>query len=157
MNRSHSIFRLLLIEDDDDLRGELAALFNADGRLMVVGEADSYEIAVELISEAAFDIVLIDLQLGQRSALGLIEAASQNGKVVVYSISNDTDAVVRSLASGADGYLDKGAPAVDMATTLVDVMRGHVPISPTVAGHLLEKVRYVDRAPIKPNEHLHLK
>lgn len=135
------VYRTLLIEDDDLLRTELRAVLNADPRLQVVGEASTFDIALDLIVDVRFDIALIDLTLGTRSGQGLIAPAVMRGKVVVYSVSGDTHAVVQSLTKGADGYIHKGAPPVDMADTLVGVMQGQVPISPTVAGHLLGMLR----------------
>ena len=140
-----NVYRLLLIEDDDLLRTELRTVLNADPRLEVVGEASTFDLGLEVIVDVRFDIALIDLTLGVRSGQGLIAPAAMHGKVVVHSVSSDTQAVVQSLIKGADGYIHKGAPPVDMADTLVRVMQGEVPISPTVAGHVLGMLR-------KPNE-----
>ena len=134
-------YRLLLIEDDATLRQQLCADLNADDRLEVVGEADSWNSAEDLLQNADFDLALLDLRLGERLTQDLIGPACARGHVVVYSVYGDEGAVVAALAAGASGYLHKEAPSIDMANTLVEVMQGLVPISPTVAGHLLTIAR----------------
>lgn len=155
-NSVNSPYRLILVEDDPILLDELRAALAADDRLTVIGEADSWDAAQQLLREVAFDLVLLDLQLGDRLAHDLIAPASRYGKVVVHSVYGDAGAVVASLAQGADGYLHKGAPAIDIADTLVDVMQGMVPISPTVAGHLLTLVRTQEPAVPPSNDGWHL-
>ncbi len=137
----HPPYQVVIVEDDQLLRKQLCTDLGADVRLSVIGEADDWETGAQLLEQARFDIALLDLQLGERLAHDLIAPASARGKVVVQSVYGDVEAVVTALAAGAVGYLHKGAPTIDIANTLCDVMVGLVPISPTVAGHLLSLVQ----------------
>lgn len=136
-----SLVDVVLIEDDDAVRRRLAIELGEHSAITVVGEASCWLTAERLLRDAVFGLALIDLNLDGRMAHDLVSLASERGKVVVYSIHGDMNAVLRSLADGADGYLHKGAQVTDLAETLLGVMDGLVPISPTVAGHLLNALR----------------
>jgi len=55
--------------------------------------------------------------------------------------------VVQSIEAGADGYLLKGAEPAEAANAIRSVLDGGAPISPSVAGHILARMRGRDSVP----------
>ena len=86
--------RLLLVEDDAQLRGDIEELLRADG-LEIVG-VDSMAEALEQLQRLTFDCVVLDLQLPDGSGQRLLEKMAERERyafppVIVYT-GSDIDA-----------------------------------------------------------------
>jgi two-component system nitrogen regulation response regulator NtrX len=81
----------LIVEDDAVLRKHLARLFMREG--YVVSTAASRTAALELLAEAAFDILLLDIKLPDGNGLDLIGELSHDRRprlaVVMTAFSTD--------------------------------------------------------------------
>lgn len=106
--------RVLLVEDDADLRAYLARVLAEDGwEVTSVGDAESAFAALNGQSaEAATDLVLTDVMLPGRTGLELVtELRATEGTarlpIVVLTARGGTSAAAEGLAAGADDYLTK--------------------------------------------------
>lgn len=119
---------ILLVEDSDVVRNEIATLLRD---LTVVEDVDaraSTSEAREALAGRTFDLWVLDFQLGDGTALDLLEdreslPASSRPDVVV--VSNHASRVVRErcLEAGGDHFFDKGADLDRM----VDVVESMAP------------------------------
>lgn len=135
--------RVALVEDDDILRAELSERVAASATFEVVGAASTLQEARELVAFAP-QVFLIDLALPDGSGLELITelaTAAPECKALVISVFGDVRNVVRAIELGAAGYLLKGTEAAQVAAAIETVLRGGAPLSPAVAGHILNRVR----------------
>ncbi len=100
--------RILLIEDDDTLRGVVRdSLVDAGHR---VDEAATFALARHLWKVQPCDVVVLDLNLPGGSGLALLREARLRGDgtpVLVLTARNRTDERVVGLDAGADDYLGK--------------------------------------------------
>ena len=69
--------RILVVEDHAAVRQGIVETLNRESDLMVCGEAEDMSSALELISAAPPDLVLIDIQLKSSSGLSLIRVLHQ--------------------------------------------------------------------------------
>ena len=71
--------RVLLVDDEADLRRLARVVLDLDGRWLVVGEASDGAAAVELASRTHPDVVLLDLEMpwldGAEALPGILHAA----------------------------------------------------------------------------------
>ena len=103
--------RVLIADDVPDLRMLLRLALERTGRFSVVGEAADGAQAVELATEHAPDLVVLDLSmpvLDGLEALPLIHEGAPNAQVVVLSGFAATKMEAQALAAGAVAYLEKG-------------------------------------------------
>ena len=108
-----------------------------------IGAASTLQEARELVAFAP-QVFLIDLALPDGSGLELITelaTAAPECKALVISVFGDVRNVVRAIELGAAGYLLKGTEAAQVAAAIETVLRGGAPLSPAVAGHILNRVR----------------
>lgn len=149
--------RVALVEDDDILRAELEATVSASADLELVGAASTLAEAQALVAQAP-QVFLIDLALPDGSGLELIthlERALPECKALVISVFGDVRNVVHAIELGAAGYLLKGAEVHQVSAAIEMVLRGGAPLSPAVAGHILNRVRKdASPAPAKPGPKL---
>ena len=100
--------RVLLIEDDENLRFTVARALAKDGH--DVQQTDAVEDAKRLFGANAFDLVISDVHLGSDSGIDLVEhirGEGFTGGVVVMTAFATVDDAVRAMKLGADDYLQK--------------------------------------------------
>ncbi|WP_148570970.1 response regulator [Nocardioides caldifontis] len=127
----------VLVADDHALfrAGMLAVLADLPG-VEVVGEADSGEAALEQVALSRPDVVLMDLRMpgmGGLAATARITERHPETRVVVLTMSEDSDSVFAALRAGARGYLLKESDADDVRRTLEAVSRGEAVFGARVA------------------------
>lgn len=104
--------RLLIVDDDADARELLDATLRE--RKAAVATAASVSEALDLLSKAAFDVVLSDLAMPQQDGYKLIEAVRQHSKADVRQVRAiavtahaDAEHKARALAGGFDDFVTK--------------------------------------------------
>jgi len=102
--------RVVIIDDTRDLR-ELLRLALTRGGMEVVGEAGDGLTGIEAVRLERPDVVLLDLSMPVMDgleALPSIRRIVPGAKIIVLSGFGATQMSERALATGADGYLQKG-------------------------------------------------
>ncbi len=102
--------RVVIVDDTYDLR-ELLRLALTRGGMEVVGEAGDGLAGIEAVRSERPDVVLLDLSMPVMDgleALPSIRRLVPGAKIIVLSGFGATQMSERALATGADGYLQKG-------------------------------------------------
>lgn len=147
------IRRVLVLEDHDATREALVrALADRTGWL-VIGVATTAE-ALGEARERSVTIALVDLRLGDdRGSDAIRELVAQGVPCVALTVVEDEAEVLRALRAGAQGYLLKSDPLERLVAAVDDALRGHVPLSSAIAGHLVRALQPVDLpVPLTPRE-----
>lgn len=114
--------RVLLADDDPDVRLSLKWTLDYDGRFSVVGEAGDGEETLRLVEEEQPDAVVLDLKMPKLdglAALPRLRKAAPDMKIVVWSgVRIDPTAL---MDSGADEVLEKVGENRTVATKLAEL------------------------------------
>ena len=135
---------VMLVDDHQVMRDLLRDALENTGEFQVVAQAADGEEALRLVAEAAPDVIVMDLIMPE---LDGIEACRQimellpDTRVLMLTASNEQDAIVRSIAAGATGYLQKYSGKEQLLTTLREVARGEFRIPGDAARRLSRAVR----------------
>ncbi len=102
--------RILLVEDEEPLRGVLRDLLEREG-YTVVEAADGVQ-ALDGIDRSAPDLVVLDLNLPRLDGLGVLQhlrsrASTASLPVLVLTAKGDEDSEVRVFEAGANDFLTK--------------------------------------------------
>ena len=114
------------------------------GEFQVVAQAADGEEAVRVVREAAPDVIVMDVIM---PVMDGIEACREimellpGTRVLMLTASNEKDAIVRSIAAGATGYLQKYSGKEQLLATLRDVAQGEFRIPGDAARRLARAVR----------------
>lgn len=148
--------RICIVEDDPVLGQHLANMLQRVDGFTIARVASSHAEGLKAL-HSDVDVLLVDLALPDGSGLDLIERArAARGKalkIIVISVFGDVGNVVRAIEAGADGYLLKGSDTDQAEKAITDVLAGGAPISPSVANHILARLRALPQ-PAEAPHHL---
>jgi DNA-binding NarL/FixJ family response regulator len=135
--------RTVVIADDHQLvRLGLRSLIESVPGYAVVGEADDGVRAVEMVRDMQPDLILLDIampRLNGIDALPAIRHASERTRVLVVSLYETDDFVMRVLAAGAHGYLPKGVAGGELMLALDALSLGRFYLSPTISSTVIDR------------------
>jgi two-component system, OmpR family, KDP operon response regulator KdpE len=114
---------ILLVEDDPETRGQVAALLGQHGYR--VTEAADGASALEQFERRTPDLILLDLGLPDRDGLVIVEHVRAKGPtpILVLSARDREDDKVAALEAGADDYLAKPFGMAELQARIVAVLR----------------------------------
>jgi two-component system nitrate/nitrite response regulator NarL len=142
--QAHQPIRILLVDDQPLFRGAIAALLAGQDDLEVVGEAENGLDGVEKAGVLLPDLVVMDVEMPVMNgveATRLIREQRPGVKVVMLTVSESDEHVFEAIRLGAHGYLLKDLRPEQLFDMIRSVMRNETPLSPAIAGRLLQEIR----------------
>lgn len=136
---------VVVVEDDPTHAAHLHSAVAAVDGLVVDGTVGTRAEAEAFIARRrnAPALLVVDLHLPDGNGLDVLRAARRawpNTAVLVTSVLSDESSVVGALRDGARGYVLKDASRQELVDAIEQVLRGHAPISPAVARHLIRQL-----------------
>lgn len=148
----------LLLADDHTVFVEgLRSLLESLPELSVIGEAYDGEEVVHKALELKPDVVLLDIGMPKQDG---VEAAAQikNGnptiRIIMLSMNNEPDFILRSVQAGASGYLLKNASKAEIVEAIKKVMAGKQHFSSDVALAMMQMSLAGKTTPQQPQEEI---
>ncbi|WP_438388607.1 response regulator [Actinopolyspora saharensis] len=132
--------KVILLEDEDLVRGGIRMILDADPDIEVVAEDGDGANATELVSKHHPDVVLTDIQMPVVGGLEVTRrlTALPNAPAVALLTTFDLDEYVHAaLRDGAAGFLLKDTPPRELASAVHVVASGEAMLSPRITTKLL--------------------
>ena len=130
--------KVLLIDDHPLILSALQSVIEGMGNdVTVVGVGSARAARETLQADAEFDLVLLDLHLGDADGFDLLtelRSAYPAVPVVVVSASDRTSDVIRAVDAGAMGFVPKRASTETLHEALNMVMSGGIYVPPMTMG-----------------------
>ncbi|HZS10081.1 MAG TPA: response regulator transcription factor [Blastocatellia bacterium] len=136
--------KVILIEDQRDVREGLAVLINGSPGFRCVAAFRTMEDALRAMGNPPPDVVLTDIGLpGMSGVEGIRLMKERNSElpIVALTIYDDDEDVFDALCAGASGYLLKNTPPARLLESLREVASGGAPMSPEVARRVVRLFR----------------
>ncbi len=154
--------RVLLIDDDANMRNVISHELMSDLRTDLVAQGSSMREGRRLISQHEFDVMLVDLNLGDGSGFDLIDhmkTVRPRAEAVVISAMEDEHHALHAFEMGATGYLVKNSWFGNFPQAVLQVVNGGASITPSLARRLLHKLEHTQEAShpppaVQPNDKL---
>lgn len=125
--------RVAVVDDHPVSLIGLAASVLSDPRLLLAGQADSVAAAVRLYESQRPDILLMDMKLGDGTALDAVQIIRRNhpkAKVAIVTGLEGEEHAYRAVRARVNGYLAKSVPPRILADALCSIAAGEFVISP---------------------------
>ena len=146
--------RVLVIDDHPLFRKGVVDLLSMDSSFQLVGEAANGEEGLELAQQLKPGLVLLDLNMrgvdGVETLRRLRAMEGSQPKVLILTVSNAEEDIVRALRAGADGYLLKDMEPEEILSYLRSALSGGVAIGPELTGILARALRE-ETATVEPD------
>jgi two-component system, NarL family, nitrate/nitrite response regulator NarL len=128
--------RVLLVDDHPVVRRGISACLARHAHLEVVGEAGDGHEGLRRARELSPDVVLMDIDMPEMNGLAatqLLHKERPQIKVLILSMHDQTDYVLRILQSGARGYVLKSAPIDELLAAIEKIYSGQSFFSTEIA------------------------
>jgi DNA-binding NarL/FixJ family response regulator len=136
---SVNTIKVLLIDDHAVVRNGMRLMLSSAPDIEVAGEAETAEQALRSLADQHFDVVLVDINLPDKSGLELIKLmreAKPKLAALILSMYSEEIYAVRALKHGAAGYLTKSCTAPMLVAAVRKVAAGRKYVSAAMADKL---------------------
>lgn len=117
--------QILIVDDHEVVRAGLMRIIEQPG--IVFGQAANGEQAIKLIMQENWDLLVLDLSLGDRSGLELLKELRQARPklpILILSMHSEEQYARRAFQAGAAGYVTKDSPPAELIKAVNRVMEG---------------------------------
>jgi two-component system, NarL family, invasion response regulator UvrY len=143
--------RILIIDDHEIVRDGLKNILNEQSEDRTFGEASTQPEALALATGQDWDVVVLDLSLGDRSGLEVLKELKQirpQLPVLILSMHSEEQYARRAFKAGAAGYITKDSSRAELVKAINKVAAGGRYVSPALAEELvIDLERRSDRPP----------
>lgn len=138
-----SMIRVLIADDHKMVREGLRRILEFDGEIQVIDEADNGEECIKKIRSSKPDIVLLDINMPVMNgieALQEIRKKKLKTKVIILTVHNEIEYLLRAVDIGIDGYVLKDSDAHELIRAVTSVYEEDKFIQPSLIPLLNSKL-----------------
>jgi DNA-binding NarL/FixJ family response regulator len=119
--------RVVLTDDHVFVRDGIKSLLENEANIIVVGEATDGLEALKVVEEVKPDLLILDIRMPNLTGIEVVEKLRAQGnlvKIVMLSMHESEEYVLKSIKAGADGYLLKGSSKEEFLKAVHTVANG---------------------------------
>ncbi|MFZ2905672.1 MAG: response regulator transcription factor [Cyclobacteriaceae bacterium] len=147
--------RVVIVEDDQEIRNSFSLIVNSSQRFTVVGAYGNCEEAISSLQRDKPEIVLMDIELpGMNGIKGtqIIKEKSPNSEIIMVTVYEDSELVFDALKAGASGYITKSANYMELLSALEEIVKGGAPMSSRIARMVIDNYHINPNSPLTKRE-----
>lgn len=125
--------KVMLADDHVLMREGIRQLLEFDGSIEVIGEASDGEECLQKLEKVKPDVLLLDINMPKLSGIEVLEEIKRkkiNVKVLILTVHNEVDYLIRAVDIGVDGYILKDSESAELKKAIMTVMDGESYIQP---------------------------
>lgn len=145
------MIRVLLAEDQDMVRGALAALLSLEPDIEVVAQVDRGDEVVAQAREQRPDVALLDIEMPGMDGItvaGQMRRQIPSCRVLILTTFGRPGFMRRAMAAGASGFMLKDARAEELAVAIRRTVAGERVVDPQLAAQAMSE----GESPLSPRE-----
>lgn len=145
--------KVMIADDHSMIREGLKQLLELEGEFEVIEEACDGEECIEKLKSVTPDILLLDINMPKMNGLEVLQKMKEmkwQTKVLVLTVHNEVEYLLKAVDIGVNGYLLKDSESVELKKAILSVVNGEDYIQPSLIPLLNAKM--IDRN--KDNEKL---
>ena len=145
--------KIVIVDDHSIVREGLKQLLELDGDVEVIGEASDGVECLNLLKKIVPQVLLLDINMPNMNGLEVLERLKENNvdvKVVILTVHNEIEFLLKAVEMGIDGYLVKESDSAELKKAIFHVIEGETYIQPSMIPLLNSKMveRNVDKEKI---------
>lgn len=131
--------KIAIVEDTAQIAAKVRETLLAEPDFAFAGRFNSAEAAIRDLPKIGADLCILDVGLpgiDGISAVAKLRALMPQMKIVIFTVFEDSDHILRAIQSGANGYLLKDTEPALFVAELKSVLLGGAPLTARVAQHI---------------------
>ena len=136
------MIRVLLVDDQSMVRTGFRTILESEDGIVVVGEAENGQIAIDRALDLSPDVICMDVQMpvmdGLESTAEIVRRGAAGAVLMLTTFDRD-DFLFQALAAGASGFLLKTAEAETLIDAVTALAHGDGLLSPEVTRRVIER------------------
>lgn len=146
--------RVMLADDHVLMREGIRQLLEFDGSMEVVAEANDGEECLEKLLETEPQILLLDINMPKGNGIEILKEIRDrniNVKVLILTVHEGIEYLLKAVDYGADGYIMKDSESVELKKAINVIMGGESYIQPKLVPALNNRLvaRDIDKDKIE--------
>lgn len=135
---------VMLVDDHPLLRKGLRQLLGFEPEFEIIAEAGSGAEALAMVSETEPDLIILDLNMQGMDGLETLKRFRDEGitsRIVMLTVSDNNEDVIKAISQGADGYLLKDSDPDELLEQIKKAASGKMVLSDAVNAALAAAIR----------------
>lgn len=134
---------IMIADDHSMVREGIKQLLELDGDIAVIKEANNGNECIELLDENKTDVLLLDINMPNMNGLQVLQYLREKKtkiKVLILTIHNEVEYLVKAVEIGVDGYVLKDSDSSVLKKAIYCVYKGEIFIQPELTSLLKLKL-----------------
>ncbi len=135
-----NIIRVIIADDHPLVHDALRMHLQNESDIQIIGDANDGEEAVSMAAELKPDLIIMDITMPKLNGLEAtrkIKAQNPDIEILVLTVHDDSEYILKILEAGAAGYLTKTILGENLVRAMRSIMDGDSILSEKIMGKLL--------------------
>lgn len=127
--------KVMIVDDHSLIREGLRQLLEFDGSIEIVGEASNGVECLEKLDECNPEVLLLDINMPEKNGIEVLEQIKEDQsqiKVLILTVHNEMDYLMKAVDIGVDGYILKDSESTELKKAIRTVKGGENYIQPSL-------------------------
>ncbi len=127
--------RVMLADDHILMREGIRQLLECDSTIEIVGEVSNGEQCIQMIRKVKPQVLLLDINMPVKNGIEVLKEIRQNKwnvKVLILTVHNEIEYLLKALDIGVDGYILKESEFSELQKAIHAVFSGESYIQPSL-------------------------
>lgn len=133
----------MIADDHAMIREGIKQLLEFDGDIKVIAEAGDGEECLEILKKTIPDVLLLDINIPKKNGIEVLQEIrndKMNLKVLMLTVHNEVEYLVKAVDIGVDGYLLKDSESAELKKAIESIVNGENYIQPSLIPALNAKL-----------------
>ena len=135
--------KIMITDDHSMIREGLKSLLELDGDIEVIAEAENGEECLQKLLIVKPDVLLLDINMPKMNGLEVLKSlkdAKSKVKVLVLTVHNETEYLMKAVEIGINGYVLKDSESAELKKAIFTIYDGENYIQPSLIPALNSKM-----------------
>lgn len=135
--------KIMITDDHSIIREGLKSLLELDGDIEVIAEAENGEECLQKLLSVKPDVLLLDINMPKMNGLEVLKSlkdAKSKVKVLVLTVHNETEYLMKAVEIGINGYVLKDSESAELKKAIFTIYDGENYIQPSLIPALNSKM-----------------
>lgn len=129
------MIKVMLADDHVLIREGIRQLLEFDGTIEVIEEVNDGDECLEKLSNVMPDLLLLDINMPNKNGVEVLAEIRKRNlpiKVLMVTVHNEVDYLIKAVDIGVDGYIVKDSGSVELKKAINSIMNGENYIQPNL-------------------------